>query len=1101
MADPIAPKPDALRLSLYGLPRLDAGARSLALERKAAGALAWLSLRGPVLRSRLAELLWPTAPPEGARNNLRQVIFKLKRALDVAVIEGQETLQLAAMAQIVAGDAELLEGCTYDDCPTFAEWLSEARHAHRQRIAGERLRAADAALSTGDAEQALTLARALLAEDELSEVAHQRLVQALYLSGDRSAALEAAARCEALLRDALGVEPSPALQQLVDTVRRSGAPATVPVIPAAVLRPPRLIGRSRELGLIAQAGLEARVALVTGEPGLGKSRLLAEAAAATTGTRVLGARPGDVAVPFAALARWLRALHDAMPAPLDPLPPALQRLLPDRMPSSPAADRLDLQSAVIEILRRANAAGLTGLALDDLHFADDASLETLQALLDAPGLSALRWTLARRPAEGAAALARLADVLLDDDRLLPIKLAPLDEAGVRELVASLALPELNAGQLAPALWRSTGGNPMFVLETLKALIVAPQEARAADRLPQPRSVAALIERRLQQLSAPALALARVAALAGPDFGTDLAVHVLQVPLMTLADAWAELESAQVLREQAFAHDLIYEATLASVPAPIRRHARRAIAEFLVPRDAEPSRVAEHWLAAGEPAQAASHFVAAGRRAEAAARYAEAQVLFEQAARCHDAAGQAAQGLDTRLALADLLVEAGRHDAALQVLDPLAGQPTVDARLRVWMQQMQVVMRSDRMDEAIRIGREAISDEEVLEDATPHRLAEMRWTLMMALRDQGHLAEALAQLQLAEPALAASPDPSWRCWFHSQQAVLAQMQGEMGRANEAQALALAAARTVGRKRMLAGCLQNGATAATGTGHLVAALDLVDECLLLMTDTGGEDHFTIYVHVQRARLLVWLGRYREALDALEPAAGDDSPLSPDSRARANYTLAELWARLGQPARSRRTLAAAGQLALSDFEKRVLAQATCEVAWMLGEDEAASLGAMRGLVEGDAIATHIEVLRWRALPVRTAGPDAAMLRERWLARGLEGHVAVADALAARDAAQAGDPKAAALWAGRAHAALRKVLMPGIYRPWLHLEIARAALAADRELALRALRDGADWVHSVVRFQVPEPFRDSFLHSNRINRELLEMAAAEGADRSPGQ
>ena len=1101
MTDPTATTPSALRLSLHGPPQLRAGNRSLALERKAAGALAWLSLRGPVLRVRLAELLWPASPPEGARNNLRQVIFKLKRAMDCAVIEGQETLQLARTAQVEAGDGELLEGCAYDDCPVFAEWLLEARLAQRQQLAAGRLRAADVALNAGDADQALALARALVAENELSEPAHQRLVQALYLRGDRAGALQAAASFTTLLRDALGVEPSQALEQIVETVRRAESPNAAPAIPAAVLRPPRLIGRSRELALLADAGLRGRVVVVIGEPGLGKSRLLMEAAAAAPGTQVLGARPGDAVVPFAALARWLRALHDAMPAALDPLPAALHRVLPDRAPPAPASDRLDLQAAVVEVLRRGAGGGLTGLSLDDLHFADEASVETLQALLDDPGLQTLRWTLARRPAEGGATLGRLADALLDDDRLLPLALAPLDVQGVRELVDSLGLPALDADSLAPGLWRSTGGNPMFVLETIKALLVEPGEARTADRLPQPRSVAALIERRLRQLSAPALALARVAALAGPDFDTDLAVHVLQVPLLTLADAWNELEAAQVLRDQAFAHDLIYEATLASVPAPIRRHARRAIAEFLAPRDAEPSRIAEHWLAAGEPSQAAPHFVAAGRRAEAAARYAEAQGLFEQAARCHDDAGQAAQGLDTRLALADLLMEANRFDAAWQVLDALAGHgSTVDARVRIWMQQMHLMARTGCVDDGIRLGRQALADDEILEEATPHRLAEMRWTLAMVLRDQLP-AEALAQLQLAEPVLATSTDPTWRCWFHSQHAVVASTLGEMGRANDAQTLALSAARLVGRRRMLAGCLQNGATFAAVTGHLMPALDLVDECQLLMADTGGDDAFTVPLRVQRARLLVALGRYREALEILAPVANGDPPIAPQDDFRANCVLAEMWARLGQPARQQRALVAARALSRTPFERRVLAQYECELAWMAGDDEQARLDAFSALAEGGAMAANAEMLHWRAQVTGLPTADAAALRERWLARGLEGHVGVADALGARDAARSGDTKAAALWAGRALAALRKVLHPGIYRPWLHLEIARAAMPADRELGLRALRDGADWVRSVLRFQVPEPMRDTFLQRNRINRELLAMADAEGVERSTGQ
>jgi DNA-binding SARP family transcriptional activator/tetratricopeptide (TPR) repeat protein len=1109
--------PGLWRLCLHGPPRLVAGARSVALERKAAGVLAWLALRGPALRLRLAELLWPATPAEGARNNLRQLLFKLKRATDANLVDGAETLQLApALAVEQAGDGtegELLEGCSFDDCPDFADWLADARAAHGRQVAALRLKAADAALAAGDADRAQALARQLIADDELAEPAHLRLVQALYLRGDRAGALAAAARCEALLRDHLGAEPSSALRALVATVQSAqpgtgaGAPAAVAPVPVAVLRPPRLVGRARELALLTQAARSSRVALLSGEPGLGKSRLLAEAAGAGALTPVLGARPGDAAVPYAALARWLRVLHDRLPAAFDPLPAALARLLPERAstthtPADGGADRLDLSVAVVQVLRRAAAAGLTGASFDDLHFADDASLELLQAVLDDDALRPLAWALARRPAEGSAALARLADALLDDDRLLPLALAPLDEAGVHELVASLGEPGLDADRLAPELYQRTGGNPMFVLETLKALVLAPASGAlpgaALAGLPRPRSVAALIERRLKQLSPAALSLARVAALAGPDFDTPLAVHVLEVPLMQLADAWAELETAQVLRDQAFAHDLIYEATLATVPAPIARHARRAMAEFLVPRGGEPARIGEHWLAAGEPGEAAPHFVQAGRRAEAAARYAEARTLFERGASCHDLAGQAAQGFETRLALADLLMEAMRFDESQQALDEaMAGAATIDLRLRASMQQMHLMTRTVRHADAVTLGLRLLADDAVQEDATPHRLAELRWTAAMALVSDGRPAEALAHLQLAAPVLAASDQPQWRCWFHSQSAVARSMLGEINRAREAQGQAVEAARAVGRRRMIAGCLQNGATFATAGGHLVEALDLVDESTLLMAETGGDDVFSVFLRGQRARLLVWLGRYQEALEALEPLVDDASPLLPEDRARAGYALAELWSRLGQPARARRALAAApNEPGASATCRRAALLTASELVWMdsrdgTGADVDAAVEAFAAQAASGTSAEHAELLRWRARPGHWSPAEAAARREQWAARGLEGHVVVADTLAARDAALAGRPAEAAARAALALAAQRKVLLVNVYRPWLHLELARAAEAADPALAERARREGAEWVHNVARYQLPEPLRDAFVQRNRINRELIALAA----------
>lgn len=1089
----------SISLRLIGTPRLFSGGRELALERKAAAALAWLALRGPVLRTRLAEALWPSATPEGARNNLRQLVFKLKRAMDAVVIEGQEELRLSpAVCRDDDGDGELLDGCVYDDCPAFDAWLSSARQAHDEQRAAARLAAIDAALAAGDAPQAVVLARAAVVADEASELAHLRLIQALYVAGDRAAALAAADHGRERLQDSLGIEPSAEWRQLVQTLHTAEVPQARPVVPVAVLRPPRLVGRERERLTLLQARAGERVTLLQAEPGMGKSRLLADCAADLPGALLSGSRPGDAGVPFAALARWLQALAQWRPDVVAAAPAALNRVMPDRGPVPAGVSPLDLQRALVALLRAAREAGLTDLWLDDLHFADGASIEAVQGLIAEPSLQALHWVLARRPAEGSRSLQHLADSLLDEGRLQPLVLEPLNAAQIAELIDSLALPGVAGADLAEPLHRATGGNPLFVLEMIKARLAAP-DADAADTR-RPRSVRALIERRLRQLSPQALALARVAALAGPDFGTDLAVHVLGTPVMALADAWAELEAAQILRDSAFAHDLVYEATLETVPAPIRRHARRAMAEFLAPRDAEPSRLAEHWLAAGEPARAAPAFQAAGQRAEAAARYAEAQGLFERAAACHEAAGQAQQALDTLLALADLLTEARRFDDSQGVLDALVARVSaVDDRIRVRMAQMNLFLRSDRKGDAITLGEQALSDEILVEDSTPHRLAELRWLLGTAYRDVDRSADALAQFQLSEPELATSEDPSWRCWQHSQHAVALNRLGEVRRAQQLQVHALEAARTVGRKRMIAGVLQNSATIATQAGHLTEALDHLDECQLLMADTGGDDHFSVFVRAQKARLQVWMGRYGEGLDAAEALAAEDSAAEVATRWLMRAALVNLWAWLGQPARAKACLGVVpGDPALV-LARGAMVEADRELHWFTavapdGDPVPALAGGRDAPVWtlGADPPGAAELLQCaRQAPSAVDPRMLAAWRARWDAGGLDGHVLVADVVAAGMAHARGDVAAAGTRAAAALHAMRRVGVPGVYRPALLLEVARAAGRAQPEVSRRALRDGADWIRSVARFQVPESMRDGFLRRNRVNRELLALAA----------
>src|SRR6185369_4704278 len=167
---------------------------------------------------------------------------------------------------------------------------------------------------------------------------------------------------------------------------------------------------------------------------------------------------------------------------------------------------------------------------DDLHFADTASVEALQVLLERN----LRLVLACRSDEVGEAAKALFDALVSSGTGRIAELAPLGPAEVTELVASLEIDGVDAMRLGPGIARHTGGNPLFVLETLKALLLEGRAASGEIRLPAAGNVTALISRRLSKLSPEAVRIARCAAVAGQYFSAELAAHVLGVRPLDLA---------------------------------------------------------------------------------------------------------------------------------------------------------------------------------------------------------------------------------------------------------------------------------------------------------------------------------------------------------------------------------------------------------------------------------------------------------------------------------------------------------------------------------------------------------------------------------------
>lgn len=1099
----------ALRIHLLGLPRLQwPDGRQHLLPRRDAALLAMLALDGAMPRSRAAVRVWPDADPEGARNNLRQRLFRLRRTAERDLVKPGEVLSLAAgiehdllasadsLAVEAAGAAgELLGSFDYSDCAELAEWVDVARERWRQ-LRAQAL--ADAATQLEDAretDRALVCAQRLLDDDPLVERSHRRLMRLHYLRGDRRAALAAYARlCELLSRE-LRAQPEIETRELARLIEQGASlgPAITRALPPAVLRPPRLIGREAEFRLLDDAWREGSAVAVVGEAGIGKSRLLADFAAARPRALATSARATDSPVAYALLARLLRSVQPPAVPPW--VTRELARLLPE-WGSAPDSrlDPLRLRAACAALLTEAGRGDdPLCIVIDDLHFADAATLELLPALLAECEHS--RWLLGTRPGvEGPPALGACLEALgnLERPSLAIVKLGPLDAAAVHALVASLDLPGIEPQAWSPALWRRSGGNPFFLLETLRSLL---RDGRASSpgQLPTPVTLSRLVERRLELLSPAALRLARLTALAGGDFDIELAAGVLGLHVLDLADPWRELQGAHVVRDQGFAHDLVLEATRAAVPDAVARALHAQIAAHLATRDVPAARVAAHWQAAEKwPEAAAAHEAAAGA-AQAASRRDEELAHRRRAVEAWLAAGRPDQAFRVRVdsLQAQLLIES--VDRAQALADELLADARSDGeRLDAQLARAQTLLMAVRPEEALAAARTARELADRRGDPCRERRA-ARY-VAVALAQGQHADEAVELLEPYRTGLPADPASDDTYGFWSDYAYVLHTARRLSRSVEALERAIAGSRARGDLAETFSTLSNLSGVKGNLGRLDEALRDADSAQRLgerLGNVGGVPAGSVAVHLgllnaASGRLGSALRHFDEALGLFE-GAGHGTWLTIARNHRANLLL-----QLGQVARAQQALPPDDERLHRPTRSRRLVIAARIARAMQRDprpllDEAVALLGEAGDPYGHLLA-RIDLLALE--PPEEAVEHAVQLelqaeRIEYLAVAVKARWYRVEALC-----RAGKAAEAAALAAQALATLESVKPWDMYLPEAWVIAQRSFEAAGRlEAAQPVLRTARSWIAAAAG-DLPPEYRDGFIERNPANRTLLAAA-----------
>lgn len=1096
-------------LELHGRAVLRSGSGSgigetLPLARKDAAWLAATTLRGALPAAELATALWPAADQRGALNNLRQRLHRLRRATGARLLEMDTRLALAddlhwappADPDVHQGSEPplLLAGHVYDSEPEFAAWLARQRADRQAAWCATLAQAADAAEQAQALPEALRLAQRLLALEPLSEHTHQRLMRLHFLRGDRAAALATGDHCHQLLQAELGVAPSAATLALRAQIERQSLPvqAAAGPAPAVLLRPPQLIGRDDALAVLATAALAGGICVIVGEAGIGKTRLLQQHLAGRDDVLHLQARPGDAAAPYASMLRWAAALQrfgggsgggsgsgtageDAADEP------GAAELLP-RLPAT-----------LRQRLAQAQARGLRLIAADDLHYADAASLALLLALTQDD--SALQWLLAHRPPAGVD---HPLQALADTPRARRLLLQPLEPAQLQALVASLALPPFDAPQLTAQLWDRCGGNPLFALETLRAAWRAHSPGAPLLQLPRPLPLEHLLDERLQRLSAPALALARLAAVAWPDFGLALAQAVLQQSALALADAWHELETAQVMRGESFCHDLVRDAALRATPGVIAAALHRQVAMCLASTGIAPSRLALHWRAGGEAARAAQALAEAAALARSAGRPQEHAALLQQAADAWADAGDPAQALQARLDSVPPLLQAGALADAQALLDVMRDEAPPLQRGRVGAMRALCRHWAGAPAEAEQEALQALAaiDAAGVDDAEAGAMATSMLAVALALR--GQVNEALALMAPWSQRLETVADPALRASFAGNHVNVLMQAGQHHQALQQAARHLQFAQAAADAGEQLTAHMNLSNLHGRRGDLGPALQHAEAAEGLVEESGRGAAVRQWNRITWAWWQAGLGRYGPALQALEAAiAALQDPGGAQLLALAQDHLVRLWIVLGQPGRAKALVDSQPPMPPGRLLARQLGTQAL-LAQALGRPDAALLAAAAAQVpDNDPVRLAAEI-RLAAIDIAdtpaAAAARLAALQQRAEAAEFLPLAVDAASWRAQALAQAGDAAPGVLPALLRHVEheLPRRQAPNVYPPavLLRCHAAWTTLGAHAD-AQRCHQAAGHWLQTQALPQVPAPFVDSFLQRNPSNAQWRLLAA----------
>ncbi|MFB8414761.1 AAA family ATPase [Streptomyces albidoflavus] len=846
-------------------------------------------------REEAMEICWPESDPHAAAGSLRVALHAARHALEpelapraassYLVSDGSllslaparvwidtDDAEAAARAALAEGRGEALaraldrfDGEMLPE-DRYAPWAADRRGQLTLLREQLLLRLAENHLERGAFTDAVAAAEQVLASGPAEELAHRILIDAWLRQGLRRRAVHQYHLCREALDAELGVRPGPETERLHRAALAS-APAPVP---AAPLLPPPLRAARGEPPLRGRDAVLARllsadgppVTLLTGEAGVGKTRLVGEVArrASAAGTAVLwgSGRDAEGHTPYGAFAEALDgrlAGHEATErARVGSEYPELAAFLPSL--GRVAADRERSPEEERDRLFRAGTAFLGDLAaqcpvlvvLDDLHAADTGSFQLLSHLARRAGErgTALRFLVTCREEELADGDARRSVVtsLLRQRLAVREELARLDEAACRAVVAD-ATPHAGHEGRARRVWELSLGNPLFALELARG-------PAGTDAALAPDGVRDLVADRLVRLDPDTRRVVEALSVAGGDAALsellDVAGRGLHPPVTGAAAAGA-LEraiAASLVEERqvvvagrpeagvAFRHPLVRLTCYEQLAVVRRRQLHAAFAQAVEGRRPDAvDTLAWHFARADDP-RAAEYLRRAAERAAALYANDTADRYYRDlVARLDSDAARA------RLAHAHVLRRMGHFEQAAETLGlALAAfrrRGAEDDAVLTAALLAESLVKTGAPAEARRTLREnAVTPRTAPEPAASHFLA-----LSVVRCVQGRYPDGAAAARQALTAAREVPGPRGQgltARAFAMQAVNLGLDGRFGQAREAGDQALAPAEAYGDPTLLGSVLSTLRENARRAGRLHEAVAIGARALGLAEQSG-------------------------------------------------------------------------------------------------------------------------------------------------------------------------------------------------------------------------------------------------------------------------